>query len=87
MYQKMKNGLQNILAEIGARPEPQFLRIKVIITCFGKIINAGEMEKDPAISKILPDQNEFNRVYREVIADAENNLNLYEIYVSEKGIS
>lgn len=83
----MKNGLQKILAELANEPETPHLRIRVITTYNGKYIHAGEMDEDPIIRKVLPGQDEFNGVYREVIAAAENNLNLYEIYVSEKGIS
>ena len=83
----MKNGLQKILAEIAAQPQAEFSRIKVITTYCGKIINNGEMDSDPNIRKILPSQDEFNEVYRKVRVEAESNLNLYEIYVSENGIS
>ena len=83
----MKNGLQKILAEIAEQPQAEFFRIKVIITCFGKIINNGEVDSDPNIRKVLPSQDEFNEVYRKVKVEAESNLNLYEIHVSENGIS
>ena len=83
----MKNGLQKILAEVANEPETPHLRIRVITTYNGKFINAGEMDEDPIIRKVLPGQDEFNGIYREVRAEAENNLNLYEIYVAEKGIS
>ena len=83
----MKNGLQKILAEIAGKPQAEFFRIKVITTYYGKIINNGEMDSDPNIRKILPSQDEFNEVYRKVRVEAESNLNLYEIYVSENGIS
>ena len=83
----MKSGLQKILAEVAGQPQPEFFRIKVIITYFGKIINNGEMDSDPIIRKALPSQDEFNEVYRKVKVEAESNLNLYEIYVSEIGIS
>ena len=83
----MKNGLQKILAEIAGQPQAEFSGIKVITTYYGKIINNGEMDSDPNIRKILPSQDEFNEVYRKVRVEAESNLNLYEIYVSENGIS
>jgi hypothetical protein len=83
----MKNGLQKILAEIAGQPQSEFLRIKVITTYYGKIINNGEMDSDPNIRKVLPSQDEFNEVYRKVRVEAESNLNLYEINVSENGIS
>jgi hypothetical protein len=83
----MKNGLQKILAEIAEQPQAEFFRIKVVTTYFGKIINNGEMDSDPNIRKVLPSQDEFNEVYRKVRVEAESNLNLYEIYVSENGIS
>ena len=83
----MKNGLQKILAEIAGQPQAEFLRIKVITTYYGKIINNGEMDSDPHFRIILPSQDEFNEVYRKVRVEAESNLNLYEIYVSENGIS
>ena len=86
-FRTMKNGLQKILAEISSTSETSHLRIRVITTYNGKSIHAGEMDDDPNIRKILPKQNEFNIVYRQVIAAAQNNMNLYEIYVSEKGIS
>ncbi len=83
----MKNGLQKILAEIAGQPQAEFSRIKVITTYNGKIINNGEMDSDPDIRKVLPSQDEFNEIYRKVRVEAESNLNLYEIYVSENGIS
>jgi hypothetical protein len=83
----MKSGLQKILAEIAGQPQAEFFRIKVITTYFGKIINNGEMDSDPNIRIALPSQDEFNEVYRKVRGEAESNLNLYEIYVSENGIS
>jgi hypothetical protein len=82
----MKNGLQKILAEIAGQPQAEFSRIKVITTYNGKIINNGEMYADPNIRKVLPGQDEFNEIYRKVRVEAESNLNLYEIYVSENGI-
>ena len=83
----MKNGLQKILAEIAEQPQAEFFRIKVVTTYFGKIINNGEMDSDPDIRKVLPSQDEFNQVYRKVRVEAESNLNLYKIYVSENRIS
>jgi hypothetical protein len=84
----MKNGLQNILDEIAGQPQAEFHRIKVITTYCGKIINnIEEMDSDPNIRKVLPSQDEFNEVYRKVRVEAESNLNLYEIYASENGIS
>ena len=83
----MKNGLRKILAEIAGQPQAEFFRIKVITTYYGKIINNEEMDSDQNIKKILPSQDEFNEVYRKVRIEAKSNLNLYEIYVSENGIS
>jgi len=66
IFETMKNGLQKILAEIAGQPQAELFRIKVITTYYGKIINNGEMDSDPNIRKILPNQDEFNEVYRKV---------------------
>ena len=62
--------------------------VGIILTSISLLMgNNGEMDSDPNIRKALPSQDEFNEVYRKVKVEAESNLNLYEIYVSENGIS